>query len=389
MGKYYKRLFYTLPLVLSFILFGGANVFAQLNINASVTQNVSCFNGGDGEITLNIISGTAPFTVEFFLWDGSEIPIATITNTTDNVIVLSDNINTTDGSVSYTPPFPGFGIKANDNPDLVAFLGNTTYRVRVTSDDAGFNSRLITGLVINEPDELVASVVAVTDDCDNLGSGTIDIDVAGGTSPYTYLWSSGQTTQDVTDVAAGSYDVLVTDDNGCTFDLTGIVVNEGPDAGSYVGTAGEACTTDVFDLFSLLTGQDSGGTWSQSTGTGGTLNTSTGAVDFSGATEGVFTFKYTVTAGSCTPDEEDVTVNVYEAAIAEAGDDLSVCAGDVLNLSVSGTVSASNFSSLSWSSSGDGTFDDTSILEPVYTPGATDITNGTATLTLTANGNGS
>src|SRR5690554_4276077 len=84
---------------------------AQLNINASVTQNVNCFDGGNGEVTLNITTGTAPFTVEFYLFNGSETPITTISNTNDNVFILNDNISIGSGSVSYTGPFPGFGIR--------------------------------------------------------------------------------------------------------------------------------------------------------------------------------------------------------------------------------------------------------------------------------------
>jgi hypothetical protein len=53
-------------LLLSFIGLS-SNAVAQLNINASVTKNVDCFDGGDGEVTLNITAGTPPFSVEFFL----------------------------------------------------------------------------------------------------------------------------------------------------------------------------------------------------------------------------------------------------------------------------------------------------------------------------------
>ena len=40
-------------------------------------------------------------------------------------------------------------------------------------------------------------------------NGEIDIDVTGGTPPYSYSWSNGETSQDVTNLGADSYTVIV------------------------------------------------------------------------------------------------------------------------------------------------------------------------------------
>jgi hypothetical protein len=56
----------------------------------------------------------------------------------------------------------------------------------------------------------------------NSNSGAINITVAGGIAPYTYLWtkagdpSFNETTQDISDLSLGTYTVVVTDDYGCT-----------------------------------------------------------------------------------------------------------------------------------------------------------------------------
>lgn len=63
-----------------------------------------------------------------------------------------------------------------------------------------------------------------------------------------------------------------------------------------------------------------------------------------------------------------------------AGVDINICADESAQLN--GT--ANNQTSLEWTTSGDGTFDDATILDAIYTPGAQDIANGSATLTLTA-----
>jgi hypothetical protein len=51
--------------------------------------------------------------------------------------------------------------------------------------------------------------------CFGGSNGSIDLSVSGGTAPYSYSWSTGATTQDVTLLSAGTYTVLVTDAVGC------------------------------------------------------------------------------------------------------------------------------------------------------------------------------
>jgi gliding motility-associated-like protein len=52
--------------------------------------------------------------------------------------------------------------------------------------------------------------------CNGSNTGAVDITVSGGTPGYTFLWTGGAITEDLTAITAGTYAVIVTDTNSCT-----------------------------------------------------------------------------------------------------------------------------------------------------------------------------
>ena len=64
-----------------------------------------------------------------------------------------------------------------------------------------------------------------------------------------------------------------------------------------------------------------------------------------------------------------------------AGEDQTICEDHLIQL----TASASNYSSLLWTTSGDGSFNDPSIPDAVYTPGSNDLANGNVNLEIEIN----
>jgi hypothetical protein len=82
---------------------------------------------------------------------------------------------------------------------------------------------------------------------------------------------------------------------------------------------------------------------------------------------------------------DDMTLSINPSAVANAGDDSPVCSNAVFELA---GASANNYESVAWTTSGDGTFSDAFIINPVYTPGSTDIETGTVTLLFTVDGTG-
>ncbi|MGM0582838.1 MAG: hypothetical protein ACQETL_19335, partial [Bacteroidota bacterium] len=363
MGKY------LLSLSISFLfLVSSQQSLAQCPTVAGTTINTCDFSTG-GEITIIFTDGDPSEHENYILYD------------TDGPTAVSEPF----GSVTKTYDAVTQTLVYGNIPDGTYLAGNSGCPTL-----GGF------GIEIDQTNELILSVNNIINDCDNLGSGEIDLDVSGGDSPYSYAWSDGlPDQQDQTGLSAGTYDVTVTDDDNCTFTLTGIVVDDGPVIHDLTNTdPTEVC--DGQDLTISLDGSDTdvdyevlingGGSGTIAAGTGNALDITLASGDFVDGDD------ITVRAddGNCPTVimNGNFVVNVTDAPTAEAGDDATVCEGDDLDLSASGTVNATNFSSLSWSSSGDGTFDDNTILEPVYTPGANDIANESVVLTLQANGNG-
>src|SRR5690606_15582324 len=139
--------------------------------------NVTCFGADDGAVDLTVAGGTAPYS---FIWSN--------------------------------------GATTEDVTDLPA----GTYSVTIT--DANLCTVTIDDIVITEPDEIDAQFSATNVTCFGADDGAVDLTVAGGTAPYSFIWSNGATTEDVTDLPAGTYSVTITDANLCTVTIDDIVI---------------------------------------------------------------------------------------------------------------------------------------------------------------------
>ncbi len=69
---------------------------------------------------------------------------------------------------------------------------------------------------LTEPAELTCSASSTDVLCKGGNTGTATLVVDGGVAPYAYRWSDGQLVESATDLAAGYYEVTVTDENGCS-----------------------------------------------------------------------------------------------------------------------------------------------------------------------------
>ncbi len=92
-------------------------------------------------------------------------------------------------------------------------LSADIYSVTVTDANG---CKAVKPVIVNNIGGPVVSVESVTGvSCSDTTNGAIDIGVSGGTPLYSYLWSNGETTQDISGLTPGTYKVTVTDDVGC------------------------------------------------------------------------------------------------------------------------------------------------------------------------------
>jgi gliding motility-associated-like protein len=108
-------------------------------------------------------------------------------------------------------------------------------------------------------------------------------------------------------------------------------------------------------------------------------------VDVKWTQAGIFKLVVMQTSSFGCKAQELGEVEVFAQPKAFAGNSFSICNGKQITLT---EATASDYSMLLWSTSGDGTFNDPTIKNPVYTPGPNDNLNETVTLTLTAQGKG-
>jgi len=131
-------------------------------------------------------------------------------------------------------------------------LPSGIYIVTVTDANGCTDQMSVT---INQPQSpLVTTATQVNVLCYGNPSGSIDVNVNGGTAPYVYSWSNGSTAQDITNLAGGSYTVTVTDVLGCTAS-TSVTITE-PAALSLTTTS----TDEMMGMDGTATVTVSGGT---------------------------------------------------------------------------------------------------------------------------------
>lgn len=136
--------------------------------NTSIISQITCFGSANGSTKVTASAGTAPYVY------------------------------------SWTPN-GGTGVTASN-------LNPGTYTVIVT-DSKGCTATSTS--IIIEPTEIIINPLSSNATC-GVNNGSASISPTGGTLPYNYIWTNGETTSSITGLGVGSYSVTITDIAGCT-----------------------------------------------------------------------------------------------------------------------------------------------------------------------------
>jgi gliding motility-associated-like protein len=211
-----------------------------------VATQVSCFGDNSGSITITPSGGTAPYSYSWntgstnssisnLLAGNYSVLVTDANGCTSNLLstitqptnVLTSSATTTpvncsgnaNGSISLTPsggtaPYTYLWNNNATTQNLNSLIAGV-YTVTITDANS---CTYVYSSSIQQPIAVLSTTYLVQDvACFGGATGIINSLPIGGTAPYTYSWSNGLTSANLSNVSAGTYTLTITDANGCTF----------------------------------------------------------------------------------------------------------------------------------------------------------------------------
>jgi large repetitive protein len=255
------------------ILFSGVTITQPSSVSINPTVGLPTCNGiCNGTVGLNTIGGTPNYS---FNWSPAAANSETIANVcagtvtvvitdanscafthtvnvpaTQNILAsISTSSNQCFSSCSATAAVNITGSPGNPiNPTninwsngQVGFTANSLcagiYSVVIT-DQAGCNNTFTTSILA--PSQITAVSTVTLPGC-NMCNGISVVTANGGSGPYTYSWTSGSSSQTASNLCAGLYQVIITDNNLCTYVQNVPVSNSTGITGETFTVVNESC----------------------------------------------------------------------------------------------------------------------------------------------------
>ncbi|TAL58018.1 MAG: T9SS type B sorting domain-containing protein [Bacteroidetes bacterium] len=220
-----------------------------LSLFSPVITHVDCFGNSSGIATVTGTGGTPGYT---YSWNptaqttptatGLPAGVYTVSITDNNGCIVKTLVQVTEPSL-LTSSVSQINIlcfgnntgtaaaaAAGGTPSYTYLWSNGQPTSSATALTAGNYSVIITDangctvtntVTLMQPASPVnGTVSSVSILCNGDSTGQAAVAAAGGSPPYAYLWSNGQTTTNISNLLAGSYTITFTDMNGCSNSLS-------------------------------------------------------------------------------------------------------------------------------------------------------------------------
>ena len=267
----------------------------EIDLDESFTD-LLCFENEDGTLNINVTGGTLPYEFTWSATEGGVIPDGQQNNEDLTELAagiytvdVSDSNNCPEETLTFTvsePDLMVIELQESSNTDLLCFEDNNgTLNINIVNGTGTFlytwsateggvipdgqqNNQNLTGLVagiysvlvtddlnengiideiecnmseeytITEPDILSLddlNIIEISEEelCNNINSGSIELEISGGTPPYTFVWQindNGPTEYEtittteletsITDLEPGDYYLYFYDENGCIYNYS-------------------------------------------------------------------------------------------------------------------------------------------------------------------------
>lgn len=229
----------------------------------------------------------------------AEPPKLELTFTKEDIVCTQGNNGIAIAHVTGgTPPYT-YEWSNGQTTQTITELTTSNYFVKIT-DTKGCSVQ--GSILMQQPNGVVVNETITNPICFEANDGSITLAPTGGVTPYQYLWSTGETTQNLSRLAAGTYTLSLTDANSCitikTFELKNpdpIVINLGKDR--------TLCTDQVLDLDASIEDNNAQYDWTSTNG----FTSSEPKVTLNEA--GTYRVKVTSSLGCIGEDEIEIKTN--------------------------------------------------------------------------------